>query len=413
MPSPGWVSEADFNRHLKAHHTTLPTTLAELAASGPAFKLLPSPPPAPGHHALNHQVVASVPKPAPPPSVPVPAPVHHSAAPPPPPMPGQIDAFGHEMLCVAFLLMFIPAVLFFISLCRQPKGKRKFHVYTFMINAIATIAYGTMACGYGWTMLDGRQFFYMRYIDWFFTTPLQLADICGLGMVDADTTNLLVGLDMLMIVAGVIGAFLAVDPAIYKKFAFFGFGCLCYLPIVYHLIYEIPRKGSPSGAALAKNLAAKSVYIKVAWLTFITWTCYPIVWYFAEGTRMVSPDTEVIAYMVMDFFAKSVFGFIILCSREGMEEAIEGSPFSETLPLLAAKATAQDLDDEALEDSDLLPPGWIRSAINQDDGRVYYYNTVTKETTFKKPEFPREEDDVPVDEYKEKQMAGICFGACR
>lgn len=333
-------------------------------------------------------------------------------------MPGQIDAFGHEMLCVAFLLMFIPAVLFFISLCRQPKGKRKFHVYTFMINAIATIAYGTMACGYGWTMLDGRQFFYMRYIDWFFTTPLQLADICGLGMVDADTTNLLVGLDMLMIVAGVIGAFLAVDPAIYKKFAFFGFGCLCYLPIVYHLIYEIPRKGSPSGAALAKNLAAKSVYIKVAWLTFITWTCYPIVWYFAEGTRMVSPDTEVIAYMVMDFFAKSVFGFIILCSREGMEEAIEGSPFSETLPLLAAKsqdfnATAQDLDDEALEDSDLLPPGWIRSAINQDDGRVYYYNTVTKETTFKKPEFPREEDDVPVDEYKEKQMAGICFGACR
>merc|ERR1711988_209658 len=374
MRNAGWVSEADFDRHLKASGTSLPTTLEELATSGPAFKLLPSPPPAPGHHALKsqvpvtHKVVHTPPPPPPPPSHPPPPPisVHHVVAqhpsvpaPPPAPMPGRIDAFAEDVLYVAFLLMFIPAVMFFISLCRQPKGKRKFHVMTFMINGIATIAYGTMAAGYGYVMLNGRQFFYMRYIDWFFTTPLQLADICGLGMVDADTTYLLIGLDMLMIVAGVIGAFITVDEVYYKKFCFFGFGCLCYLPIVYHLIYEIPRKGSPSGASLSKNLAAKSVYLKVAWLTFVSWTLYPIVWYFAEGTRMVSPDIEVLAYMVMDFFAKSVFGFIILCSREGMEEAIEGSPHSETLPLLAAKAAEKQATAEGVEgsgDSEELPP---------------------------------------------------------
>merc|ERR1719230_2522800 len=26
---------------------------------------------------------------------------------------------------------------------------------------------------------DGREFFYARYVDWAFTTPLQLLDICG------------------------------------------------------------------------------------------------------------------------------------------------------------------------------------------------------------------------------------------
>merc|ERR1712178_431377 len=90
----------------------------------------------------------------------------------------------------------------------QPDGSRKYHIITFGITAIASLAYLTMATGHGVYIrpFDGREFFYARYIDWAFTTPLQLTDICGFGAADSDTMAWLLGIDFLMIIAGLIGA---------------------------------------------------------------------------------------------------------------------------------------------------------------------------------------------------------------
>merc|ERR1712185_627474 len=117
----------------------------------------------------------------------------------------------------------------------KPDGKRKFHIYTMMVNGIASIAYLYMATGNGYSEVDGRQFFYARYIDWFFTTPLLLLDLCALGMASEDTTNFLIGMDLLMIVSGVIGASLTGSTADgdYRPWSFFVLGMLFFLPIIY------------------------------------------------------------------------------------------------------------------------------------------------------------------------------------
>merc|ERR1719488_194780 len=67
-----------------------------------------------------------------------------------------------------------------------------------------------MATGHGVYIreFDGREFFYARYVDWAFTTPLQLLDICGFAGASDDQTMWLLGVDFLMIIAGLIGAFL-------------------------------------------------------------------------------------------------------------------------------------------------------------------------------------------------------------
>merc|ERR1711907_664139 len=151
---------------------------------------------------------------------------------------------GKLAFWVGFWGMFIPFLYFAFAMMGKPDGRRKFHIYTMMVNGIASIAYLYMATGNGYAEVDGRQFFYARYIDWFFTTPLLLLDLCALGMAGADTTNMMIGLDMLMIVSGVIGAFLTgnTTDGDWHPWIFFALGVFFFLPIVYQLAMGIPEK---------------------------------------------------------------------------------------------------------------------------------------------------------------------------
>merc|ERR1712048_502494 len=132
------------------------------------------------------------------------------------------------------------------------------------------------------------QFFYGRYIDWILTTPLMLWDLMALAGASSDDILMAVGVDVLMIGFGAVGAHLR-----YTKVSTFG-------------------------------KAAQDVYCRVAYLTIVLWTLYPLVWIVAEGARLVSPSLEAFLYMVMDVSAKCVFGFIIVQGRSALE-AIQSS----------------------------------------------------------------------------------------
>ena len=69
----------------------------------------------------------------------------------------------------------------------KPRQQRIFHYITAAITMVAAIAYFSMASNLGWTAIrvefersnpkvagNMRQIFYVRYIDWFITTPLLL-----------------------------------------------------------------------------------------------------------------------------------------------------------------------------------------------------------------------------------------------
>jgi len=265
------------------------------------------------------------------------------------PAENMITDEGKIALWVGFAGMFLPFLFFFSEMAKKEDGKKKFHIYTMMVNGIAAIAYLIMATGYGWEEVDGRQFFYVRYIDWFFTTPLLLLDLCALGMASEDTTNFLIGMDLLMIVSGVIGASLtgAGYDDIYKPWTFFWLGVLFFLPIIYQLGCGIPANITGENA--------KKTFSMVSWLTIITWILYPVVWILAEGTHTVSPNIEVILYTVMDLLSKSVFGVILICSHAAMEEAL--APVEEVAPLVSAP-----------KDIEALPPSPAPVADKQSGG---------------------------------------------
>merc|ERR1711988_601478 len=143
--------------------------------------------------------------------------------------PEPLSDQGHKLLWVAFLGLAVPTAYFWQQTMAQPDGSRKYHIITFGITAIASLAYLTMATGHGVYIreFDGREFFYARYVDWAFTTPLQLLDICGFAGASNDQTLWLLGVDFLMIIAGLIGAFLEGQ----EKYYFWLFGMCMFMPI--------------------------------------------------------------------------------------------------------------------------------------------------------------------------------------
>merc|ERR1711907_58726 len=186
---------------------------------------------------------------------------------------------------------------------------------------IASVAYLVMATGNGSLYVLGhdakyRQFLFARYIDWVFTTPLQLLDLAGLAGASNDVTLWLLCTDALMIASGLIGALLTDNNL---KWAFWGYGMLFFMPIVYFLVYDLPASAEATGGAAA------SIVKKVAMLTVITWSAYPIVWIVGEGASLISADAEAIAYCALDVTAKSVFGWFIINAREGIDQALAAS----------------------------------------------------------------------------------------
>merc|ERR1711988_384355 len=220
---------------------------------------------------------------------------------------------GKAGLWVAFGCMLLPCLIFYARAQMKPSGKRKFEYLSFTINAIASLAYLTMAVGYGSTEVNGKQFFYARYVDWALTTPLMLLDLILLGHGDnasAETICHIIAMDILMIVSGLIGA---LQGGHHSCWAFFTFSMCAFVPIFYYLLFD--------GDFTSKiKESYKGVYTPAAWLTAIFWCGYPIIWVLHEGTTAASLDTAVISYLILDTISKSVWGFIITLGRDSVGE---------------------------------------------------------------------------------------------
>merc|ERR1712045_55290 len=152
-------------------------------------------------------------------------------------------------------------------------------------------------------------FYYARLIDWLFTTPLMLWDLMELVGAPGSNIFVVVGLDVLMIVAGMIGNMCERHEI---RWVFFILGCVFFLLIVNELS-QLMNKG-------AVSQAAQEVYQTAARLTIVMWTLYPVSWVLTEGTGVVGPDMGALMYCILDVISKCVFGFIIVQNRTALDD---------------------------------------------------------------------------------------------
>jgi len=189
----------------------------------------------------------------------------------------------------------------------QSSKNNAIEMLTFFITAIATVAYLTMATFHGAEDNHTRQpFYYARYIDWLFTTPLMVWDLMALTGADPMDIFICVGNDVLMIVCGIVGCLLEKHGV---RWVMFILGCIFFVLVCKDLMAGIGK-----GTGESRGLYASATY-----LTIISWTCYPIVWALCEGADVVSINVSILLYTVMDVTAKCVFGYIIVSNRAALE----------------------------------------------------------------------------------------------
>lgn len=129
--------------------------------------------------------------------------------------------------------MTVSTVAFIGLAFTKPRRDRLFHYITAGIVMVAAIAYFTMGSNLGFTPIQVeftrsdpkvrgtfREIFYVRYIDWFITTPLLLLDLLLTAGMPWPTILWVILVDWIMIVTGLVGALVKST----YKWGYFAFG---------------------------------------------------------------------------------------------------------------------------------------------------------------------------------------------
>jgi bacteriorhodopsin len=188
----------------------------------------------------------------------------------------------------------------------KTRANRLFHYITAAITLVASIAYFCMGSNLGWTAIQVeferngpkvhgniRQIFYVRYIDWFITTPLLLLDLLLTCGIPTPTILYVILMDEIMIVTGLVGALVKSS----YKWGFYTFGCAAFLFVAYsgkpvcvglacrtdgH--YSVVFEGRTYARALGADIN-RTYTICGAWTIGLGFL-YPIAWVSQEKTSL-------------------------------------------------------------------------------------------------------------------------------
>jgi bacteriorhodopsin len=244
--------------------------------------------------------------------------------------------FGHQpgsegiFLWIGTAGMFL-GMLYFIATgwgVTDPR-MQKFYIVTTMIAAIAFTNYLAMATGFGVIDLapflegvDEKPIYWARYTDWILTTPLLLYDLALLAGADRNTIATLVGLDVMMILTGLV-ATLTIAPidalgmsAEGHRLIWWGVSTGFFLVLIFYLFQGL----SDRAAQLSGD--TKSTFNTLRYLIVVVWFVYPIWWLVGtEGLGVINLYIETAGFMVLDLTAKVGFGIILLRSHSVLGEA--------------------------------------------------------------------------------------------
>jgi len=232
--------------------------------------------------------------------------------------PIDLTVQGSDWLWAVFAVMFSTGLGVTAWSYMRPTGARAFHNVSIVVLMTASVAYFCMASDLGAVPIavefvrqksvlytgDAatvyRSIWYVRYVDWAITTPALLLTLLlstGLPVSDIIIT---IFWDEVMIITGLVGALVHSQ----YKWGFYVFGCVAMFMVFYTLIFSARK------AALAIGEDVHKAYIRSALTLSFLWFLYPVAWGLCDGGNVISTDSEMIFYGILDLLAKP--GYTIL-----------------------------------------------------------------------------------------------------
>lgn len=225
------------------------------------------------------------------------------------------------ILWITTIVMFVGGLLILLVGKRRTAAEEMHTVCHGIVPIIAACSYFAMATGQGSVLIPTdaavqagtgatRIFYYARYIDWSFTTPLLLLTLSNLAMRSGPKrhgaiTGVILA-DVLMIAtAFVFGA----SEVVWVKWAWFAISCIAFLGVYY--VLWIPNLQ----ANAQEREDTRSNYRRSASLLSLIWLLYPVVLAVApDGLGIIGDAASVLAIAVLDVIAKVVFGLMAIAS---------------------------------------------------------------------------------------------------
>lgn len=167
--------------------------------------------------------------------------------------------------------------------------------------AIAAGAYFAKVTGHGeLTMPSGQVVPLARYIDWIFTTPIMLYELCRLGGADLSSTIMILGCDLICLSFGLMSACLDRKRSSRAMLGYFFAAAFFYVFMMFAIHDQVAQ-----GSALEQPQWVQDLFYKLEVLTAVSWSCYPIVVFLGRASyRLISKESEDFLFVFLDFISK-------------------------------------------------------------------------------------------------------------
>lgn len=170
-----------------------------------------------------------------------------------------------------------------------------------------------------------RQILWLRYINWFLTSPLTLINLALLSGLPGAHLLVAVVADFVMLASGLLGTF---TDNVSVRWAWFVLSCVGYLVTVYHVGIHGSR------AASSKDSQRRRFYGTLAGVTLLVKVLYPMYaslfldfsWVMladydsalaAGGISFkMNVDAETVLFAILDIFAQGILGYWILIAHD-------------------------------------------------------------------------------------------------
>jgi bacteriorhodopsin len=215
-------------------------------------------------------------------------------------------------------LGFVAATVYFLFLMtRAPEGSRHFFIITAVITGVAAFFYLTMTTGATAGVIDGRMFYWGRYVDWVITTPLLLLDLALLALASwRQNIALIAGLLILDVFMILTGLQAGASVSTFGRGFWFVVSTIAMVVLLYLVYTRLFAEAASRGGSV------NNTFRTLALLTIVLWSCYPIVWLLgSEGFGAATTTVEVFLFLILDFLAKIGFGFLLLTNNQALSDA--------------------------------------------------------------------------------------------
>ncbi len=225
---------------------------------------------------------------------------------------------AHTLLWLTTFIMTAGGLLILLTGKRRTAAEELHTVLHGIVPLIAACSYFAMATGQGAVILGadaaapgtGRIFYFARYIDWTFTTPLLLVTLSMTAMHSGQKrAGPIAGAVLADVMMILTAFFFGASEVAWMKWTWFIISCAAFLG-VYYVIWVSQMQAN----ALERD-DIRTTYRRNAVILSVLWLIYPVILAVApDGLNYIGDTASVLLIGILDVVAKVVYGLMTVAS---------------------------------------------------------------------------------------------------